>query len=73
MHLQVHRVLKLLESPYDPVLSPTDSVETFQGSVSVTGKESEATAMPDKSPQVKQQLNSYFSKPPEWSLGLCVT
>ena len=76
---QVHRVLKLLESPYDPVLPPTESMkcsdqEMNQGTT-VTGEESEANTLTDKSlnsAQVKQHLNSYFSKPPEWSLSLCV-
>ena len=68
--MQVHRVLKLLESPYDPI-PPEEETETEKSLQ--TREESEATNVKTNSAQTVDPLDSYFSKPPKWSLGLCVT
>jgi len=59
---EVSRVLRLLESPYSP---PEDIMGTDQkaGSASVLSPDNYESA----------SSSGYFSKPPEWSLGLCVT
>ena len=55
-------MLRLLESPYSP---PEDIVGTDQkaGSAGVLSPDDYESA----------SSSGYFSKPPEWSLGLCVT
>jgi hypothetical protein len=63
-------VLKLLESPYDPILEGEESVVQ----IPLENKDELQTAT-----ERKESLNSaevmsrYLSKPPDWSLSLCVT
>ena len=61
-HTKVNRVLQLLESPYSP---PGDTVGADQRT------ESASVSTPDS--YESASMSAYFSKPPEWSLGLCVT
>ena len=66
-------MLKLLESPYDPTLEPSEAEEC------VTQKPLENKDELQAATEKKEGLNSaeimsrYLSKPPEWSLSLCVT
>ena len=64
--LQVHRVLKLVENPYSPVaeldLPGTESEHE--------GTEASATAVDNYD---SAAFSGYFSKPPNWAVGLCVT
>lgn len=67
-------MLKLLESPYDPVFQHTEAKgdngeKPLQGGEEMEG----TTAMKSECLNSEQQLSSYFSKPPEWAISLCVT
>ena len=79
---QVHKVLKMLETPYfgDSIVpnSPKDSLPETGGPVPNSPNDS----LPENDGQVQQQhsqlenfasLRDYFSKPPIHGLGLCVT
>ena len=66
-------MLKLLESPYDPVLELSESEECIVEKP-VENKEEAQTAIKKKELLNSAELMShYLSKPPEWSLSLCVT
>ena len=68
-------MLKLLESPYEPTLEPSEAEECVTQKPLENKDELQAASATEK----KEELNSaeimsrYLSKPPEWSLSLCVT
>ena len=59
---QVNRVLRLLESPYSP-----------PGDTAGADEKTESACAPTPDSYESASMSAYFSKPPEWSLGLCVT
>ena len=59
---QVNRVLRLLESPYSP-----------PGDTAGADEKTESACAPTQDSYESASMSAYFSKPPEWSLGLCVT
>ena len=59
---QVNRVLQLLESPYSP-----------PGDTAGADEKTESACAPTPDNYESASMSAYFSKPPEWSLGLCVT
>lgn len=71
-------MLKLLESPYESVLQYAETKENkVDGPLQSREELEDTAAMKSKSlnlAQVEQpNMSSYFSKPPEWALSLCVT
>ena len=80
MILQVQKVLKLLESPYEvPDLRPVKTVnvesesDVRQQLLHIKAESGEALAEKQDTQVTSEMTDHYFSKPPEWSLNLCVT
>ena len=66
-------MLKLLESPYDPVLELSESEECIVDKPLEHKEESRTVTEKKKSLDSAELMSHYLSKPPEWSLSLCVT
>ena len=66
-------MLKLLESPYDLILELNESDECTTETPLHSEEESQTTSEKHTPLNSTQPMSRYFSKPPEWSLGLCVT
>lgn len=65
-------MLKLLESPYDPTLEPSEGEECVVQKP-LENKEELQAATEKKESLNSAEMSRYLSKPPEWSLSLCVT
>lgn len=72
-------MLKLLEFPYGSVLQYAETKENkVDGPLQSAGEPAATATMKSKSLNSTQDeqpnnMSSYFSKPPEWALSLCVT
>lgn len=68
-------MLKLLESPYDPVLELSGSEECIVDKPLEHKEESQTVTEKKESldSAATELMSHYLSKPPEWSLSLCVT
>ena len=67
-------MLKLLESPYDPFLELGPESEECVVEKPLDHKEgSQTTTEKNRSLKSADLMRHYLSKPPEWSLSLCVT
>ena len=65
-------MLKLLESPYDPTLEPSKAEECVTQEP-LENKDELQAATKKKESLNSAEMSHYLSKPPEWSLSLCVT
>lgn len=66
-------MLKLLESPYDPTLEPSEAEECVTQKPLENKDELQATTEKKEALNSAEIMSHYLSKPPEWSLSLCVT
>ena len=66
-------MLKLLESPYDPVLELSESEECIAEEPVENKEEAQTATVKKESLNSAELMSRYLSKPPEWSLSLCVT